>query len=167
MDEQQRKQANEAAEKLTEVVQGYWEAVVERAAAQEAATLPLYRSMFETGVEALRAQAEINQSVLQNILALAQTHREVFQNLSTEALDAYDDFLNSLFSYYREAADQTERPVMAARERSASPRDDGFLALLDRMSSRFDLDEDEAMRLAVEEQHAFRRGRREGDRERP
>jgi hypothetical protein len=41
----------------------------------------------------------------------------------------------------------------------------GFLALLDRMSSRFDLDEDEAMRIAVEEQHAFRRERaeREGE----
>jgi hypothetical protein len=38
---------------------------------------------------------------------------------------------------------------------------DGFLALLDRMSSRFDLDDpDEAMRIAVEEQHAFRRERR-------
>ena len=43
---------------------------------------------------------------------------------------------------------------------AASPEDrprDGFLALIDRMSSRFDLDEDEAMRIAVEEQHAFRR----------
>ncbi len=39
------------------------------------------------------------------------------------------------------------------------PRD-GFLALIDRMSSRFDLDDpDEAMRIAVEEQHAFRRKR--------
>lgn len=40
------------------------------------------------------------------------------------------------------------------------PRD-GFLALIDRMSSRFDLDDpDEAMMIAVEEQHAFRRERR-------
>ncbi len=38
-----------------------------------------------------------------------------------------------------------------------------FLALIARMSSRFDLDEDEAMRIAVEEQRAFRRGRRTED----
>ena len=39
------------------------------------------------------------------------------------------------------------------------PRD-GFLALIDRMASRFDLDDpDEALRIAVEEQHAFRRER--------
>jgi predicted transcriptional regulator len=37
--------------------------------------------------------------------------------------------------------------------------DDEFQDLLDRMSSRFDLDEDEAMRLAVEEQKAIRRER--------
>jgi hypothetical protein len=36
--------------------------------------------------------------------------------------------------------------------------------LLDRMSSRFDLDEDEAMRIAVEEQHAFRAERSERQR---
>lgn len=35
-----------------------------------------------------------------------------------------------------------------------------FLSLITRMSSRFDLDEDEAMRIAVGEQHAFRRERR-------
>jgi hypothetical protein len=40
-----------------------------------------------------------------------------------------------------------------------------FVSLLDRISSRFDLDEDEAMRIAVEEQHAFRRegAEREGN----
>ena len=47
-----------------------------------------------------------------------------------------------------------------------TPARDGFLALLDRMSSRFDLDDpDEAMRIAVEEQHAFRSERAERQRE--
>jgi hypothetical protein len=38
---------------------------------------------------------------------------------------------------------------------------DSFLALLSRMSSRFDLEEDEAERIAVEEQHTWRLERRE------
>ncbi|CAA9457748.1 MAG: hypothetical protein AVDCRST_MAG02-1723 [uncultured Rubrobacteraceae bacterium] len=41
------------------------------------------------------------------------------------------------------------------------PPRDPFLALLDHTGSRFDLDEDEAERIAVEEQHAWRRERRE------
>jgi archaellum biogenesis protein FlaJ (TadC family) len=36
-----------------------------------------------------------------------------------------------------------------------------FEELLDRMSSRFDLDEDEAMKIAYEELHAMRRENRE------
>ena len=40
-----------------------------------------------------------------------------------------------------------------------------FQAFLNRMSSRFDLeDEDEAMRIAIEEQNAFRRERSESER---
>ncbi len=42
----------------------------------------------------------------------------------------------------------------------------GFMALLDRMSSRFDLDEDEAMELATAEIRAMREERREAARER-
>jgi len=39
-----------------------------------------------------------------------------------------------------------------------------FQAFLLQMSSRFDLDEDEAMRIAIEEQNAFRRERSESER---
>jgi hypothetical protein len=39
-----------------------------------------------------------------------------------------------------------------------------FQAFLNQMSSRFDLDEDEAMRIAIEEQKAFRRERSESER---
>ncbi len=57
------------------------------------------------------------------------------------------------------------RPIRRVRigpvEEPSPPPLDPFLALLDRMSSRFDLDEDEAMRIAVEEQQAFRRERSE------
>ncbi len=61
------------------------------------------------------------------------------------------------------------RPIRRVRvepiEEPGPPRND-LLALLDRMSSRFDLDEEEAMRIALEEQKAFRRERAERERER-
>lgn len=44
------------------------------------------------------------------------------------------------------------------------PSDDYFFSLLDRMSSRFDLNEGEAEEIAVEEQHAFREERSERQR---
>jgi hypothetical protein len=39
-----------------------------------------------------------------------------------------------------------------------------FQAFLDQISSRFDLGEDEAMRIAIEEQNSFRRERSESER---
>jgi hypothetical protein len=39
-----------------------------------------------------------------------------------------------------------------------------FQAFLDQISSRFDLGEDEAMRMAIEEQNSFRRERSESER---
>ena len=51
--------------------------------------------------------------------------------------------------------------ISVGRSDEALPHDQ-FLSLIARMSSRFDLDEDEAMRVAVEEQRAFRRERNRG-----
>lgn len=53
-------------------------------------------------------------------------------------------------------ANVAEVHIGPSRDRPRGP----LPALLNRMSSRFDLDEDEAMRMAVEEQHAFREERK-------
>ena len=49
--------------------------------------------------------------------------------------------------------------VEALRREQEQKRERGFMALLDRMSSRFDLDEDEAMELATAEIRAMREER--------
>lgn len=69
----------------------------------------------------------------------------------------------ALLLYLRERDVDLGRSIgKPAEERPREP----LLALLDRMSSRFDLDEDEAMRIAVEEQRAFRSERADRERER-
>ena len=73
--------------------------------------------------------------------------------------------VEALEFYVRNALPEDEpdigRPIRRTRrqipELPGVLQRDGFLALLDRMSSRFALDEDEAMRIAVVEQQAFRR----------
>ena len=56
--------------------------------------------------------------------------------------------------------------VEALRREQEQRRERGLMALLDRMSSRFELDEDEAMDLATSEIRAMREERREATRER-
>lgn len=61
----------------------------------------------------------------------------------------------------REVVDEAVRGYLSSFGSGSS---DSFRALLDRMSDRFDLDEDEAMELAIEEQRAHRRERGEASR---
>ena len=108
MSEKDVGKANEAAEKLTEAVLGSYEAAVESTAAVQESGTRLARSLFESGAEALRIQAEIEYQTLQSLAEQIRKHQEVFLELSQESLNAYDGFLDSLFSYYKEVLGEPE-----------------------------------------------------------
>jgi hypothetical protein len=94
--------ANKIAEKLAEGVQTYYEAAVESTAAVQESNTRLAQNLFESGVEALRIQAELRDQTLQSLREQLRKHQEVFQEVSRESLGAYEGFIGSLFSYYRE-----------------------------------------------------------------
>lgn len=79
--------------------------------------------------------------------------------ISKELLGAVRQLAEAQGRSEREVLDEAVRGYLASL-RSGRRDEDYFPALLDRMSSRFDLDEDEALELANEELHAFRRERR-------
>jgi hypothetical protein len=97
-----------AAEKLTEAVRGSYEAAIEGTAAVQESNTRLARSFLEGSIEALEAQAELGRHTLQSMTELAREHQEAFQELSRRSLDAYDGFLDSLFSYYKEVLGEPE-----------------------------------------------------------
>jgi hypothetical protein len=105
---------DEAVEKLTGVVQGSYKAAVENTTAVQESNVRLARSFFKGNVEMLKAQAEIQteigQYTLQSMAEQVRKHREAFLEMSRESLNAYDGFLDSLSSYYREVSSETEEP---------------------------------------------------------
>lgn len=96
-----------AAEKMAEAVRGYYETAVEGASAMQESNARLTRSFYDGSVEALEAQAEFNRHTLQN---LAREQRETFLRLARESFDAYDGFLDSMYTYYEEASKKPEEP---------------------------------------------------------
>ena len=102
--------ANEAAEKLTEAVRASYEAAVESTAAMQESNTRLAQSLFESGVEALTIQAELRDQTLQSLGEQFRKNQEVFREVSRESLDAYEGFLDSLFSYYRDVSGEGEDP---------------------------------------------------------
>ena len=104
---------NEAVERMTEAMRDSYEAARENTAAMQETNNRLAWSLFESNIELLRAQAEmqaeINRLTLQNLADQARKHREAFLGLSRESLNAYDGFLDSLSSYYEEVSEEPER----------------------------------------------------------
>jgi hypothetical protein len=113
-----------------------------------------------------KSRTEINSELLRLVRNVAKAQGRPESDIMDDAVASYLDALD----YLRELGEASTWPAARAqaellRSREEDRSRDGFLALLDRMSSRFDLDDpDEAMRIAVEEQHAFRRERAERER---
>jgi hypothetical protein len=120
-----------------------------------------------------KSRTEISREILDLVRQLARAQGRTESEVLDEAAVRYLNFL--LYWHIAEESSREREPVFwpdvvrGAGQIMAGgqiPRRD-FLALLDRMSSRFDLDDEEALRIAVEEQRAFRQERadREHDRE--
>ena len=104
---------------------------------------------------------EIGGRLVPILLRLAQEQGRAPNEIMQEALVRY------LHEQGIETGPDIGKPIetIHAEPPKDAPRNP-LPGLLDRMSSRFDLDEDEAMRIALEEQHAFRAERSERQRRR-
>ena len=112
MNEKDTNRIEEAAEELAEAARESYRAAVDRAFAAQESNMNLARSFFEEWVDTVQDQAELNRRAMQSLAELAREQREVFQELSRESLNAYDGFLDSLFSYYEEVlGEPKEEPL--------------------------------------------------------
>ena len=109
MGEKNVDKANEAVKKLTETVQSSYETLVESTTMVQESNVQLARSVFESGVEALKIQAEIKHHTLQGLAEQVRKHQEVFRELSLKSMGAYEGFLDSLFLYYEEVLEEPEK----------------------------------------------------------
>ncbi len=109
-------------------------------------------------------QVEISAALLNIIRDVAQKQGRSEQDVLAEAMRLYlreQGMDVSVVELSRGPGIGEEVGVTRTETVGEGPPRDPFLALLDRMRSRFELDPDEAMSIAVEEQHAARRERRE------
>ena len=114
MVEKNTDKVNEAVEELTKVVQDSYRMALENTAAVQESNTHLARSLYESNIKVLEAQAEIQADIqrhtLRGLAEQIRKHREVFQELSRESLEAYDGFLDSLSSYHKEVSKELEKP---------------------------------------------------------
>ena len=113
MEEGQQRQVDEAAEKFAEAIRESFQAVAERGVLAQQLNAELTQTFFNSVIENLRAQAEGSRDLVRELAEQQESQREATQAMARVSVEAYMDFVNSMFSYYRETADQARHQSRA------------------------------------------------------
>jgi hypothetical protein len=109
MDERQRRQVNEAAEKFADAIKESYQALANRSVSAQELNAQLTQDFFNGVINNLRTQAESNRALAEDLIEQQRKQQEASQALAQESMNAYTDFLNSMFSYYRGSLDEAQR----------------------------------------------------------
>ncbi len=109
MDERQQKQVNEAAEKFAEAIKESYQALADRSVSAQELNAQLTQEFFNGVINNLRTQAENNRALAEDLIEQQRKQQEASQALTQESVNAYMDFLNSMFSYYQGSLDEAQR----------------------------------------------------------
>ena len=109
MDQEQEKRVNEAAEKFAEAIKESYQAVADRSVSAQELNAQLTQDFFNGVINNLRGQAESNRALAEDLIEQQRKQQEASQALAQESVNAYTEFLNSMFSYYRGSLDEAQR----------------------------------------------------------
>ena len=126
MDQEQQKQVNEAAEKFAEAIKESYQALADRSVSAQELNAQLTQDFFNGVINNLRGQAESNRALAEDLIEQQQKQQEASQALTQESVNAYTDFLNSMFSFAQGSTQAAQGdPREEAWDESEHPRDAG------------------------------------------
>jgi Na+/phosphate symporter len=108
-DQQSQQWINEAAEQFTDALVESFKTVTERGASAQEQGAQLTEDFFNRVVENLRTQAEESRQATQQLADQQQRQAEAAQTLTRESVEAYMDFMNSMFSWWQGGVQTAER----------------------------------------------------------
>src|SRR5215217_6251562 len=109
MDEKQQKQVNEAAEKFAGAIKESYQALADRSVSAQELNAQLTQEFFNGVINNLRTQAESNRALAEDLIEQQRKQQEASQALTQESVNAYMDFLNSVFALPRGSLDEAQR----------------------------------------------------------
>ena len=109
IDQQSQQRINEAAEQFTDaLVESYKTVANSGVSAQERST-QVTEVFFNQTINNLHAQAEENRQATQQLADQQQRQAEAAQTLTRESVEAYMDFMDSMFSWWQGGIQTAER----------------------------------------------------------
>ncbi|HWS81035.1 MAG TPA: hypothetical protein VN178_08420 [Rubrobacter sp.] len=109
MDQRQKQQVNEAAEKFADALKESYKSIADRTVTAQELNAQLTQDFFNGVINNLRTQAEGNRALSEDLIEQQRKQREASQALAQESVNAYTDFLNSMFAYYKGNLDEVQR----------------------------------------------------------
>ena len=109
MDEQQQRQINEAAEQFASAIRDSYQAVADRTVSAQQLNAELTQDFFNRVINNLRNEAESNRELTQELAGEQLRGAEATQLLTQESVNAYMDFVNSMFSFWQGNVAQAQR----------------------------------------------------------
>jgi hypothetical protein len=125
MDQEQHKQVNEAAEKFADAIKESYQALADRSVSAQDLNAQLTQDFFNGVINNLRGQAESNRALAEDLIEQQRKQQEASQALTQESVNAYTDFLNSMFSFAQGSRQEAGDPREEAWDESEHPRDAG------------------------------------------
>ena len=109
MDERQQRQVNEAAEKFADAIKESYQALADRSVSAQDLNAQLTQQFFNGVINNLRTQAESNRALAEDLIEQQRKTQEASQALAQESVNAYLDFLGSMFAYSRQGTQAAEQ----------------------------------------------------------
>lgn len=83
--------------------------MADRSVSAQELNAKLTQDFFNSVIENLRTQAQSNRALAEDLIEQQKRQQEASRQLAQEGVNAYMDFLNSMFSYYRGNLEQVQR----------------------------------------------------------
>ncbi len=109
MAEQQQQRINEAAEQFATAIRDSYQALADRGVSAQELNAQLTQDFFNRVIDNLRTQAEDTRQMGQQLADQQQRAAEAGQTLTRESVDAYMDFVNSMFTFWQGSVEQARR----------------------------------------------------------
>ena len=108
-EEEAEQQANEAAKQFADAVRVSYQAVADRSVSAQALNAQLTQQFFTDVINNLRTQTEDTREMSQQLADQQRRIQEAGQTLTQESVDAYMDFMDSMFSWWQGGIQTAEK----------------------------------------------------------
>src|SRR5919112_4271655 len=99
-DQQSQQRINEAADQFTDALVQSYKTVAERGVSAQEGGAQVTEVFFNQAINNLRAQAEENRQVSEQLADQQQRQADATRTIAQESVGAYMEFMDSMFSYW-------------------------------------------------------------------